>query len=87
MDVFLDMAINRMPPFEEYQVTSKKTQVVGLQDAAILLSIIDHTKTAPENGRCALVSEDAVFHGAETRKVWEQAGVKLELQECARSVQ
>lgn len=85
MDVFLDMAINRMAPFEEYEF-GKKKQVVGLQDAAILFSIIEHMKTAKDGERCALVSEDGIFHKAETRKIFENSGVKLQLFRSRRAV-
>jgi hypothetical protein len=44
LGAFVDMAINRNAPFEEYEVAPEKKQVVGLQDAAILFSIIDHMK-------------------------------------------
>lgn len=86
LDVFIDMAINRRAPFEEYEVASKKTQVVGLQDAAVLFSIIDHMKTARGDDRCGLVSTDGVFQKAETRKVMERRGVKLEVFKNARAV-
>jgi hypothetical protein len=86
LDTFVDMAINRRAPFEEYEVASRKTQVVGLQDAAILFSIIDHMKTAQEGDRCALVSEDGIFHKAETRKLLENAGVKLQLFKNVRTL-
>jgi hypothetical protein len=66
--VFLDMAISRTPPFEEHTIANERI-VTGLQDAAILFSILDHVTTAPIGERCALVTADKIFHAAETRKL------------------
>lgn len=85
LNEFVEMAINRVPPFEEVDV-GKKRQVVGLQDAAILFSIVEHMRTAQEADRCALVSADGVFHKAETRRVLERAGVRLQLFKNVRSL-
>jgi hypothetical protein len=84
-EVLIDMAISRNAPFEEYDL-GKKKQVVGLQDAAILFSIIEHMKTAEKGDRCALVSEDGIFHKAGTRQIMENYGVKLQLCKNARAV-
>jgi hypothetical protein len=50
----------------------------GLQDAAILLSVLDHMKTADDGDRCALISNDKIFHAAETRKLVQLTGNRLE---------
>lgn len=79
LDAFIDMAISRTPPFEEYEIGKNKKGVVGLQDAAILFSVIEHMKTAAEDDRCALISNDDIFHKAETRGVIEKCGAKLQI--------
>ena len=73
--VLLDMAISRTPPFEERLIRDDKV-VTGLQDAAILLSILDQMKAAPGGDRCAFVTADKIFHAGETRKL---IGGRLEL--------
>jgi hypothetical protein len=71
------MAINRQVPFEEQSIGKDKTGVVGLQDTAILFSVINHLKGTPPD-RYAFISSDAVFHRPETRKLIEDHGVRLE---------
>jgi hypothetical protein len=75
--MFVDMAISRTAPFEE-RVASGDKVVTGLQDAAILFSVLDHMKTADDADRCALISNDKIFHAAETRKLVQLTGNKLE---------
>lgn len=79
LDCFIDMAISRTLPFEEYIIEKNKKAVVGLQDAAILFSIIEHLKTAQKEDRCAFISSDGVFHKAEMRKLLGQHEVPLEV--------
>lgn len=71
------MAISRTSPFAEVEI-GKRKGVVGLQDAAILFSVLDHMKTASESERCALISNDDVFHKSETRKLLDLNGIKLQ---------
>ena len=52
--------------------------MTGLQDAAILFSVLDHMKTADDGDRCAIVSNDKIFHAAETRKLVQLTGNRLE---------
>jgi hypothetical protein len=66
--VLLDMAISRKPPFEERTI-GNETIITGLQDAAILFSILDHMKTAQVGDRCALVTADKIFHARGTRNL------------------
>lgn len=73
---FVDMAISRTAPFEEYEIGKHKV-VVGLQDTAILFSILDHMKSAADQDRCTLISSDHIFHATETRKLVELTGIKL----------
>jgi hypothetical protein len=75
--LFVDMAISRTAPFEE-RIAGSDTVVTGLQDAAILFSVLDHMKTADDGDRCALISNDKIFHAAETRKLVQLTGNKLE---------
>jgi hypothetical protein len=62
--LLLQMAINRDPPFEE-KTTGDKKFVTGLQDTAILFSILKHIKTAAPEDRCVFVSADGIFHSTE----------------------
>jgi hypothetical protein len=75
--MLVDMAITRTAPFEERTVGADKI-VTGLQDAAILFSVLDHMKTAPESDRCAIISNDKIFHAAKTRKLVQLTGTRLE---------
>jgi hypothetical protein len=77
LDVFIDMAINREPPFEELSSKSK-TGVVGLQDAAILFSIIQHIKKTPDPGRCIFLSNDGIFYRNEIRDFLTGCEITLE---------
>ncbi len=69
------MAINRIAPFEEINIGKDHKGVVGLQDTAILFSIIEHMKSADKGDRCAFISKDAVFHKAEVRAMLKDAGL------------
>jgi len=75
--MFVDMAISRTAPFEERTTGSDKV-VTGLQDAAILFTVLHHMKTATDGERCALISNDKIFHAAETHKLVQLTGTKLE---------
>jgi hypothetical protein len=84
------MAITRTAPFEERTVGAD-TIVTGLQDAAILFSVLDHMKTAPEGDRCAIISNDKMFHAAETRNlvhIWDatRAGWQAEMAQIEASL-
>jgi hypothetical protein len=78
LPILIDMAINRHLPFEERTVGKDKV-VTGLQDAAIVFSVIDHVRGFPKNERCAFVSADDVFHKADMRKLFEHYDVNIEL--------
>jgi hypothetical protein len=58
----LKMAINRDVPFEERTISKDRKGIVGFQDAVILFSILEHTKSAGAEDRCAFVTDDGVFH-------------------------
>lgn len=75
--ILVDMAINRVVPFEEVALGKDRNGVVGLQDAAILFSIIEHMKDAKDH-RCAIISNDAIFYHKDARSLMEKVGVKLE---------
>lgn len=77
LDVFVDMAVNREPPFEE-MTNKSKTGVVGLQDAAILFSVIEHIAKTKEPGRCVFVSDDAIFTRNEIKQLLDKSGVQLD---------
>jgi hypothetical protein len=73
------MAIERLAPFEEIRLDDTHRAVVGLQDAAILLSILGHMKSAAPGERCAFVTNDGVFSKSETKELIESQGVKLDI--------
>ena len=85
LQVLIDMAINRHVPFEE-RTAGKDKVVTGLQDAAILFSVIDHVKSAQKGERCAFVSADDVFQKAEMRKLFEHYGIELEIYKNANAL-
>jgi len=85
LPTLIDMAINRHLPFEERAVGKDKV-VTGLQDAAILFSVIDHVKGFPKDERCAFVSADDVFHKTDMRKLFEHYEVNIELFKNANSL-
>jgi hypothetical protein len=72
------MAINRIPPFEEINIGKENKGIVGLQDTAILFSIMEHMKSANKHDRCVFISKDAVFHKVEVRKMLADAGLVLD---------
>lgn len=82
----LTMAIERVAPFEEIRLDDKHRAVVGLQDTAILLSIIGHMKSTTPEERCAFVTSDGVFNKAEIRELIESQGVKLEILKSVRAL-
>lgn len=86
LSTMLTMAIGRMAPFEEIRIDEKHHAIVGLQDAAILLSILGHMKSAAPGERCAFVTSDSVFSKAETRELIESQGVKLEILKSVRAL-
>jgi hypothetical protein len=79
LEILLTMAINREQPFEEIELSKSKRVVVGLQDTAILFSVAKHMQTAGEGDRCALISNDDIFHKEGARELLKAAGVKLEM--------
>jgi len=78
VSMLVDMAINRAVPFEA-KVVGDDEIVAGLQDTAILLSVLDHMKTAAATDRCAIITADKVFQKAATKKLIQSKGCKLEL--------
>jgi PIN domain len=84
---FVTMAINRQVPFQEETISGGRSAVVGLQDAAILFSIIDHIKEESEEiGRCAFVTNDGVFHKPEMIALLKEHKVELEMFKTAKAV-
>lgn len=77
LEVFIEMAINREPPFEEIS-TKNKSGVVGLQDAAILFSVIQHIQKSPDPGRCIFLTNDGIFYHKATQEVLDHSEVTLE---------
>jgi hypothetical protein len=77
--VLVGMAINRQPPFEEVNAGKERTVVTGLQDTAIILSIIEHLRSTTAGDRNSFVSSDGVFRKPETRELIERHGVNLEI--------
>lgn len=76
LEVMVEMAIHRDPPFEQVQIDKNKNGVVGLQDAAILFSVMEHLPKT--NERCILLTADKIFHHHETSSFIDQCGVSLE---------
>jgi hypothetical protein len=76
LDVFVNLAIHRHAPFEQIQIEKNKHGIVGLQDAAILFSIMEHI--GKEEGRCILMTADKIFGHDEVKYLLNQSGVKLE---------
>jgi hypothetical protein len=86
LDKLLRMAICRQPPFEEKTSGKDSRFVTGLQDTAILFSIIEHAKMSKEGERCAFVSADAIFHTAEVKKLLATEAPNLEVFKSVESV-
>jgi hypothetical protein len=86
LSTVLTMAIERLAPFEEIRLDDKHRAVVGLQDTAILLSILGHMKSAAPGERCAFVTNDGVFSKTETRDLIESQGVKIEIFKTIRAL-
>jgi hypothetical protein len=86
LSTVLTMAIERLAPFEEIRLDDKHRAVVGLQDTAILLSILGHMKSATPGERCAFVTSDGVFSKTETKELIESQGVKLEILKSVRAL-
>jgi hypothetical protein len=86
LSTVLTMAIERLAPFEEIRLDDTHRAVVGLQDTAILLSILGHIKSAAPEERCAFVTNDGVFSKSETRELIESQGVKLEIFKSVRAL-
>jgi PIN domain len=76
LEVFVNFAIHRHAPFEQILIEKNKHGVVGLQDAAILFSIIQHI--SKEQGRCILLSADKIFSHEDVEYLLDQSNVKLE---------
>jgi hypothetical protein len=79
LETLLGMAINRVEPFEEIELSNGKHFVTGLQDTAILFSIAKHMRTASKDDRCAFLSNDGAFHRARVKDLLREAGVKVEM--------
>jgi hypothetical protein len=76
LEVFVEMAIHRDPPFEQVQIDKSKHGVVGLQDATILFSVMEHLPK--NNDRFILLSADNTFYHQDVGDLLDQWGVKLE---------
>ena len=78
--MFVDMAISRTA-HSESESRQRYYDVINLQhkDAMILFPVLDHIRAFRMGGdRCALISNDKIFHAAETRKLVQLTGNKLE---------
>jgi hypothetical protein len=73
------MAVNRVPPFEEISINKDKNGVVGLQDAAIFFTIVEHLQSAATDGRCVFITADKVFQKKEIERHLSDAGVVFEV--------
>lgn len=82
---FVEMAINRVEPFEEIPIDKTKNGVVGLQDSVILFSIMEHMRDAGTDGRCAFITADAVFTKSGTKELLKAAGIELEVIKSLRA--
>jgi hypothetical protein len=81
----LDMAINRIAPFEQVSIDKKtKTGVVGFQDAAILLSIMEHLPKTPD--RFVFITADTIFHHSDTQELLNASGIRLERCKSANGI-
>ncbi len=78
-EFFLEMAVNRIAPFEEYLVRKDRSAVAGFQDAFILYSIIEDGKTLPSGGRCAFVTNDTIFQSPTVSAILKENGLDLEI--------
>jgi len=76
--VLLEMAINRDPPFEEKTIGDRRF-VTGLQDTAILYSILAHLKSAAPDDRCVFLSADSIFRSPELAHILNEKAPKLEI--------
>jgi hypothetical protein len=76
--LLLEMAIKREAPFEEKSIGDKKF-VTGLQDTAILFSILAHIKLVSPEDRCIFVSADGIFHSSELEPLLSGEAPKLEM--------
>lgn len=87
LEDFVKMAVNRQVPFQEETISKGRTGVVGLQDAAILFSIMDHIKQeGGQVGRCAFVTNDGVFHKPEMLALLKEHKVEIEMFKTAKAV-
>ena len=76
LEVFVDMAIHRLAPFEQIAIDKNKHGVVGLQDAAILFSVMEHLPKTDD--RCILLTADNIFSHQDIKDLLNQSGVQLE---------
>jgi hypothetical protein len=76
LEVFVDMAIHRVVPFEQIAIDKNKHGVVGLQDVAILFSIMEHLPKTDD--RCILATADGIFYHSDVKQLLDQSGIRLE---------
>lgn len=74
----VEMAIRRQAPFEQHAIAKDRNVVAGLQDAAILFSVIEHLK-GKSAGRNGFVTNDAIFHQTKTQELIAEHGATLEM--------
>jgi hypothetical protein len=74
----VEMAIRRLVPFQQHNLDKDHSVVSGLQDAAILFSVIEHLKEKSD-GRNAFATADSVFSLPETHALLGGHGAKLEI--------
>jgi PIN domain len=74
----VEMAIRRLVPFQQHSLDKDHTVVSGLQDAAILFSVIEHLKEGGD-GRNAFATTDSVFSRPETHALLDAHGATLEI--------
>ena len=74
----VEMAIRRLVPFQQHNLDKDHTVVSGLQDAAILFSVIEHLKERGD-GRNAFATTDSVFGRPETHALLGAHGATLEI--------